>query len=274
MPRHTKDRRAKSQDAELMVFRILEKLSAIVLRSGLDAPRAEYLLRCALVSEASKKVRQSGTRPTQSQIALLAGVNRLDVRKILSKQPGSRSQPNRTSRIERILDAWRHELEFLDSRGRPKRLTFTGAGNQFEKLVRKYGRDIAVRALRDNLVRDDLVSIKDGRLVLSPLRSIGGTRKTAVLADLRFLSNQLSAFEFDTRRRAYITRDLTIAAENTKELKLIHRKSVSKIETALNSLQSLERTDELSNRNEVRRMRRRVRIVAIVSSESDIGAKS
>jgi hypothetical protein len=274
MPRHKKGRETSSNDTELIIIRILEKFASILLRLGLDAPRAEYLLRCAYVSEASKNARRSGSRTTQSQVALLAGVNRLDVRKILRSQTEARTRPisTRTSRIERVLDAWRHDPEFLDGRGRPSSLTFTGPGNRFEKLVRKYGRDITVRALRDNLVRAELVTIASGRLVLISKRSTSDSRNAAAHSDLTFLCSQLSAFDFDSRSRNYAIRDLALAAPNTKVLRLIQRKSMSKIETALNSLESLERSADSSRQGRNRRMHR-LRIVAIVSAETDDGPK-
>ena len=275
MPRHKKVSESNSKDTELIVFRIFEKFASVLLRLGLDAPSAEYLLRCALVSEASRSAKRSGSRTTQSQIALLAGVNRLDVRKILKRQTEALSRPitDRKSRVERILAAWRNDPEFLDEHGRPKRLRFNGPGNQFERLVRKYGRDIAVRVVRDNLVRDELVAMKEGRLVLSSLRPTTGTRTAAALSDLNFLFTQLSGFDFDSRRRAYISRNLTLAAPNTKVLNLLQRKSVSKIETALDSLESLKQVAASSKTDRSRRVHQ-LRIVTIVCSETDIGPKS
>jgi hypothetical protein len=275
MPRQKKDRQTNSNDTELIVFRIFEKFASVLLRLGLDAPSAEYLLRCALVSEASRTANRSGTRITQSQIALLAGVNRLDVRKILKTQTEALSRPksDRKSRIERILAAWRSDPEFLDEHGRPVKLRFNGPGNQFERLVRKYGRDITVRVLRDNLVRDELVAIKKGRLVLSSPSSSSGTRTAAALSDLNFLFTQLSGFDFNSRRRSYVTRNLTLAAANTKVLNLLQRKSVSKLETALNSLESFRHVTALSKVDRSRRLHR-LRIVTVVTAETDIGTTS
>jgi hypothetical protein len=201
---------------------------------------------------------------------LLAGVNRLDVRKILESQHemASGTKFSRQSRVERILSAWRHDPEFSNGRGRPKSLTYIGAGNQFEKLVRKYGRDITVRTLRDNLTKSKLATAKEGRLIVSNHPNRAGGRAGAALSDLNLLSTQLSQFEFESVLRTFVTRNLILPASDKKSLKLIQRKSVAKVETALNSLESLKQNLELSKNNRVRR-KHRLRIVTIFSSESD-----
>ena len=270
MPRQKKDREPISNDTESIVLRVLGRFASILLRIGLDAPRAEYLLRCAFVSEAAMFARNPGGRLTQSQIALLAGVNRLDVRKILESkhEMASGNRFGHQSRLERIIAAWRHDPEFSNGRGRPKKLSFTGAGNQFEKLVRKYGRDVTARTLRDNLTRRKLATTKEGRLILSNRADPAGRRAAAALSDLSFLSSQLSQFEVESVSRTFATRSLVLPARDKKTLKLIQRKSVAKIETALNSLESLKQAVELSKDDGVRR-RHRLRIVTIFSSETD-----
>lgn len=270
MPRQYKDREPISNDIELLVFRVLGKFASILLRLGLDAPRAESLLRCAIVLEAANSARRPGSRITQSQVALLAGVSRLDVRKILEsqRQAPSRRKSNSQSRIHRILTAWRNDPEFSNGRGRPKQLTFTGEGNQFAKLVLKYGRDITVRTLRDDLTRNNLVATRKGRLILNDRSASVNTGTAAALADLSFLSNQLSQFDFGSVRRTYVTRNLTLSTSDAKLLKLMQRKSVAKLETALNSLESLKQTAALSKENRVQG-RHRLRIVTVFSSETD-----
>jgi len=273
MARHKKGSgESISNDSELAVIRILEKFASILLRLGIDAPRGEDLLRRAFVSQAARIAKNAGHRNTQSQIALLAGVNRLDVRKIFDRKERTilNSIPQR--RVERILTAWRKDPDFSGSPGRPKDLSFEGPSNQFEKLIRKYGRDISARALREELITSKLAIVKNGRL------SLVGNSKTrrapiiAALSDLRFLNTQLAPFDFYLGRRAFQTRYLSVTADDIKMLKLIQRKSLVRLEATLSSLESLK---QISNYKKGARNERihRLHIMTIVSSETDLKNK-
>ena len=189
----------------------LKNLSRYLLRLGLDSPRAEALIRDAFVIESAKIAHLIGSRNTQSQIALIAGVNRLDVRKVLAREHRKHPRPNfsRRSRIERILLAWRQDPEFVNEQGRPKPLTFTGANNQFEKLVRKYGRDVTVRTLRDDLIKNKIAVTKGTRLVLIKRGRAIDASSDAALEDLNFLQSQIAPFDFRQGRRAFLTRNLS-----------------------------------------------------------------
>ncbi len=268
MPRHKEvSGESISNDSELAVTRILEKLASILLRLGIDAPRAEDLLRRAFVSEAVRIARNAGYRHTQSQIALLAGVNRLDVRKIFDRKERTISSSIPQSRLERILTAWRNDPEFSSSRGRPNPLSFGSPSSQFERLIRKYGRDISVRALRDELIINKLAIAKGGRLTLIGSSKARRAPSIAALSDLRFLNTQLAPFDFYLGRRAFQTRHLSVTADDIKMLKLIQRKSLARIETTLNSLASLK---QISNYKKESRSARthRLHIMTIVSSET------
>jgi hypothetical protein len=270
MPSQRKDGKSSTNGKDSVVFRTLEKLAAILLRIGLDAPRAELLLRSAFVLEAARNARRIGNRPTQSKIAYIAGVNRVDVRKVLA---GKHRMPRtpiaiRQSRVERVLSAWRQDPEFSNGRGRPKELSFVGPKSQFEKLVRKYGRDITVRTLRDDLITNKLAVIRGARLILSSRGMAHYVSSTSALSDLNFLYAQLAHFDLHKGRRTFLTRSLALPASDWKLLKLAQQKATAKIETTLNSLESLSPVlaqKEGSRRKQVHRLR----ITAILSSESD-----
>jgi len=272
MSSQRKDRETISNDIESAVSRILEKFVSILLRLGLDSPRAEALIRHAFVFESAKFARLIGARSTQSQIALIAGVNRLDVRKILARphRPRSSQNPTRRSRVERILLAWRQDPEFATEQGRPMPLTFTGANSQFEKLVRKYGRDVTVRTLRDDLIKNKIAATRGTRLVLSKRGGAADASTPSALADLNFLHSQLTPFDFRQGRRAFLVRNLSLTTNDLKLLKLAQRKAIAKIETTLSSLDSLQRSLSTTEKKPNRRVHR-LRIMAILSTESDTG---
>jgi hypothetical protein len=270
MSSHRKDGESISNGNESVASRFLEKLASILLRLGFDSPRAESLIRQAFVQEAARFARQIGGRSTQSQIALIAGVNRLDVRKILASQhrPHSRKNFSHQSRVERILLAWREDPDFTDEQGHPKPLTVTGAKSQFERLVRKYGRDVTVRTIRDDLIKNKIAARKGTRLVLKKRGRTIDSSSAAALVDLNFLNSQLAPFDFTRGHRAFVARNLALSTTDLKLLKLARRKAIARIETALSSLKSLQRSLSTTGSNRGKRIHR-LRITAILSAESD-----
>lgn len=237
---------------------------------GFDAPKSEYLLRSAFILAARKIAESKYARTTQSQIALIAGVNRLDVRRLLSSRLG----PNfvraidRESRIERILEGWKRDPRFADFRGRPKSLSFAGRTSEFAKLTRLYGRDVTVRTLREMLVRSNFAAIKGNKIVLNEINSLETTTRVAGLSDLGFLSSQLASLDLHTGRRTFVSRHSSLPAKDARSLRLLQRKAVGKIETALGSLESVVMRSTTRHRG--RRARgHRLLITTMLASETD-----
>lgn len=275
MHRHKKSigGESTSSDIAVAVTRVFEKLAAILVRLGIDSPRGEELLRRAFISEAARIARFTGCRSTQSQIALLAGVNRLDVRRIMDGKQQARSNSIPQSRIERLLAAWRTDPEFSSGRGRPKGLSFSGSASQFEKLIRKYGRDVSVRSLREHLLANKLAIERSGRLLLVDHEKKSNRAKiTAAMSDLRFLHSQLAPFDFYQGRRAFQSRYLSVHAEDIKTLKLIQRKAVARIDTTLSSLESVGQSPHYKTANQ-NKQAHLLRVMTIVSSESRVKNK-
>jgi hypothetical protein len=270
MSSHRKVGKSISKDNEYVVSRFLEKFASILIRLGFDSPRAESLIRYAFVQEAARIARQIGDRSTQSKIALIAGVSRLDVRKILASQhrPHSRKNSSRQSRVERILFAWREDPEFGNDQGQPKPLTVAGANSQFEKLVRKYGRDVTARTIRDDLIKNNLAAKKGTRLVLIKRGRAIDPSSAAALVDLNFLNSQLASFDFRSGRRAFVARNVSLSTSDLRLLKLAQRKAVEKIEATLSSLESLQRPLSTTGSSRSKRIHR-LRIMTILSTESD-----
>jgi hypothetical protein len=253
-----------------LVSVVFEKIASVLLRLGFDAPQSEFLLRRAFVAAAQKHAGLSKTRSTQSHVALLAGVNRVDVRRIMADTGQERlaRELDHQSRIERILDGWRLDPRFADQRGRPKRLTIAGPTSEFSQLTRMYGRDVTPRTVRETLLRRKLALLNNKKIeLLSP----GLSKNPAMRAgesDLAFLVAQLATFDFHTGRRAFVSRNLTIAATDTKSLKLLQRKAITRIGSALGGLESALKHRSRTKSDETASSRR-LRITTIYASETD-----
>jgi hypothetical protein len=257
------------QQHEDLVGQSLLQIAAILLRIGIDAPQAERKLRHAFILAAQENAIASGVRVTQSQIASLAGISRLEVRTALTKLRSGRSQPHlgRRSRIDQIVDAWRSDPQFLDAHRRPKQLSVKGHRSGFHQLVKKYGRDVTPTAIRNQLILRGFATEQDGILRLS--RGADHQRQLSSAADLQFLTSQLSDINFQIGRRAYTTRRVAITSSEPKSVRVMRRIALERINAVLNSI------SELPLQNSKRRTTRsgkdsiRILITATVATEED-----
>ena len=267
-----KSQSSKSRENEALVLRVLERIASILLRLGFDAPNTEYLLRCAFVLAALRRADLAGGRRTQSEVALVAGVNRVDVRRIVAARlkPEFAREVERQSRIERIVAGWKQDPRFVDAKGRPKPLTIDGRGGEFSRLARTYGRDVTARTLRDTLVRNNLARVKGNKILLLEQNPLNNRMQLAGASDLSFLSDQLCSFNFHTGRRSFVSRHLSLPANGAKGLQLLQRKAVAKIETALGSLESIVLRAPIS-KHSGRSGGHRLLISTTLSSETDTG---
>jgi hypothetical protein len=261
----------ESREHEALVLNVLERIAAILLRIGFDAPNTEYLLRCAFVLASLRRAELSGTRTTQSQIALVAGVNRLDVRRIVAarRQQNFAREIDRQSRLERILRGWKQDSNFVDARGRPKPLSIVGRSSEFARLARTYGRDVTPRTLMNMLVSNNVAAIKGRKLVLSEQNSSRRASLLAGASDLNFLSSQLASYDFQTGRRTFVIRQRRLSVNDSKSLKLLQRKALRNIEAAIGSMDSVAVRDRQWLR--VKKVpKHRLLVTTILSSETGI----
>lgn len=265
-----KGRLHATQSHEDLIGQSLVQIAAILLRVGLDAPQAERMLRHAFILAAQEIAVASGVRVTQSQIASIAGISRLEVRATLRK---SRSGPRiadlgRQSRIDRIVDAWRSDPQFLDQQKKPKQLSLRSYRRGFHHLVKKYGRDVTPKAIRNQLVLGGYATEQDGSLRLTS--EADRLKQRHSTADLRFLISQLSDINFQVGRRSYTTRRVAITSSEPKSVRVMRRIALERINAVLNSISELplqgsnRRSSPRSGKDTIRLM-----ITATVATEEE-----
>jgi hypothetical protein len=218
----------------------LAQFAAILLRSGIDSPTAERLLRRAFIVSAARSVRSTNIKATQSQIASIAGVSRLEVRRALARIETAaelRDYQSR-SRIEALVHGWQTDPTFLKRNGKPEALDYRGARSKFDRLVRRYGRDVTQKALRVQLVKQGIAIDRNGQLILQRQTPLS-TRTSRASADLRFIASQLANIDFELGRRAYSTRRISIRSNEKKSILAVRRVASARLETVLNSLESM-----------------------------------
>lgn len=244
MARTTKPISTSTHRAESLIATTLDRLAAILLRAGLDSPAAEALLRQAFIRAATRSASATNRKTTQSQIASIAGVSRLEVRRVAAARSESSVLSTLWSetRLERLVMGWSTDRRFLARNGKPQPLGFRGANSQFDQLVRRYGRDVTKKTLRLQLIRRGIARESKGRLILMspPARA---SLSPAVASDLKYVASQLSDIDFELGRRAYLTSRISILAQDKKSVRALRRIASTRLETALNSLASMAPQD-------------------------------
>ena len=105
------------------------------------------------VQIAAKEQRRKLGRVNQSRIAIVTGLTRAEVKKLLGGYPSNSMQREwHTHRAARVLTGWHTDPRFLDSKGRPAILRISGRATSFKALVRKYAGDVPARSLLDELL--------------------------------------------------------------------------------------------------------------------------
>jgi hypothetical protein len=234
----------------------------------MDAPHAERVVREAFVLAAVESARMFAGRATQSRVASIAGISRLDVRKILSGRhsKSARNSKHHATRIERLLEGWRSDPLFLDRRGRPKALSFKGASSDFGLLVRKYGRDVTARALLEQMMRSRIIRNREGKILLESGRPNSAAGPAAAVIDLRFLAARLEDFKWIEGRRTFSIAQVEIPVGEKKAANLVRRIALERLQTVLGSLGALK----LETTTLDRRARKKNRVLVTASIVSDV----
>jgi hypothetical protein len=257
---------SNADEAAEATSRLLSSIAAILVRLGLDAPQSERLLRRAFVQAAMGSAGSESQRLTQARIASLTGLSRLEVRNILKGQ--RKTESSQSTRIDHVVVGWRTDPQFLDSKGKPKYLEMRGSRASFERLARKYGRDVTARTLRDDLVRRGLVIIRQNRLVLLQKRANLSKDALAARADVKFLASHLASIDFQLGTRSYVLRQGAISADDNRAVEMLKRVAVARLDTVFNSLAELS-VDSQLRRTGKSRPPRRLLVTAVVATEAE-----
>lgn len=163
---------------------VFEPLARLLIEHGVSSPEAESLLRAVCVHQAAKAEAGRRKRPNVSRIALVTGVDRGEVARILEGPPGAGpAVENRRNRANRVLAAWHSDPNFLDTEG---------------PLVLPIKHGDRTRASFWTLVNRHAPGVYPG-LILSELCRVGAAEKVSD-DRVRVRMRQYKAKEFSDRR--------------------------------------------------------------------------
>ena len=149
---------------------LLEPLARLLVDHGVSSPQAERLLRAVCVREVGKTSATLGKRPNASRVALVTGVDRHEVTRILKDRRKPGEVNDHRHRVNRVLAGWHSDATYSCG-GRPRVLSVKATKateykrSNFWALAKQYAPGVYPGLILRELVRVGAVEkLKNGRL--------------------------------------------------------------------------------------------------------------
>jgi len=133
--------------------RVMDPLLELMFDAGVTVSEFNKISRDRAVRIASKRVIRDSGRQSKSRVAIMTGLPRSEVTRILgSVDSAVQDQPDHHP-ARRVLAGWHDNPSFVAPNGAPAILPIFGKRGSFQNLVERYGAGIPVRAMLDELVQ-------------------------------------------------------------------------------------------------------------------------
>lgn len=161
---------------------VLRPIVKILFRYGIGYNEFAEVCKTTFVDVATTEFGIRGRPTNTSRVAVMTGLTRKEVRRLRDKiDSGDLSIAVKTTPAAEIIHRWHAEDDFLDEYGRPAALKYSGVGNSFSELVKRFGGDVPPGAMRTELKRvGSVVEDADGNLRIFR-RSLISTDRTESL---------------------------------------------------------------------------------------------
>jgi len=147
------------------VRRILTALVRTLLRNGMAYGEFDQIARKCFTDVAYRDFAPSGKKQTVSNVAIVTGLNRKEVKRMLELDADQTDTGDRQyNRSIRVIGGWVNDPDFLRTDGQPRDLPYEGA-QSFAALVRKYSGDMPIVAMQEALVKSGNISFSDNNHV-------------------------------------------------------------------------------------------------------------
>jgi len=226
---------------------LLQELAQPLLHAGITPKHFGDMAASAFVKAACKASTLRNGRVNQSRVAVLTGLSRPEVRKLMlsARAPTSGKQP----RTKRVIDGWTSDSRYVSQSGQPLSLRISGTRTSFASLVKKYAGDVPPKAVLEELRRMKVVRETDRRVQLtgtSVYPSAALVRSLASLLPVVSDGVGIASSSMDSELPPPIFR-LTLKAGDTRDLAIMRERAVTGAGSFLNGLdRSLRGTAKLS----------------------------
>ena len=139
---------------------LLRPIARLVIERQITFPMLADLLKVVLIEVARDEFALRGKRLTDSRLSLLTGIHRKDVKRLRSELDREVGPSRNASLGALLVSRWVADPTYLDEQGEPRprpRAASAGPGPSFEQLVLSVSKDIPVRSVLDEWVRQGIV---------------------------------------------------------------------------------------------------------------------
>lgn len=149
-------------------LRILRPLIRILMRHEISYVEFSEMAKLAYVDVAYDHFAIPSRKTTYSRVSVLTGLNRKEVMRLTQQRDESELFNNGVNnRASRVLRGWLGDSEYLTAKNEPKVLPIKGKSASFESLVSRFGRDVTVNSILDELENLGIVGrINNGEVKL------------------------------------------------------------------------------------------------------------
>ncbi len=136
-----------------------------LIRNGMSYGEFDQIARKCFVDASFRDFAEPGKKQTISNVAILTGLNRKEVKRLYELDDGQGDDAGRQyNRVVRVIGGWINDARFLRDDGNPRDLDYEGK-DSFTELVRQYSGDMPVVAMQKVLVQSGNIRLTDGNRV-------------------------------------------------------------------------------------------------------------
>jgi hypothetical protein len=231
------------RDAQLEL--LLSELALLLLPAGITPMHFAEIAKHAFVHAAGQISSFRNGKFNQSRIAVITGLNRSEVKKLLHLGRKRRfGGGSRLARTDRVISGWVSDRRFLDRKGKPRKLRIQGENSSFSSLVRAFAGDVPYRAVLNELKRTRSVLQAGDWLQLDTRVLASNSRLPKSFSQvLPALLDGIHLAALKQKTRAIIPMyRLTLAARDSAEMAILRERFASGAQSMINGLGvSLER---------------------------------
>ncbi|MGD8570186.1 MAG: DUF6502 family protein [Gammaproteobacteria bacterium] len=134
--------------------KLLKPLIRILLRYGYSYREFNHEAKQLFIDVCFEDFAIEGRKMTASRVAVLTGMDRKEIVKLIkARDDGADATHLPINRATRVIGGWLQDKDYQSSAGQPLDIPVKGDGVSFQSLVRKYGGDITVGPILDELSR-------------------------------------------------------------------------------------------------------------------------
>lgn len=153
----------KQLDEKLLAAlrRILRPIVRLLIQKNITLQPMIDLLKETYVLVAEQEAARTAENPTDSQISLMTGVHRKDVKEYRGRQTGPDHLPAQRSIGIELVAKWLADPHYLDDDALPIAIPYLCASPErpaFQRLAESVSKDVHPRTILDDLIRLELVA--------------------------------------------------------------------------------------------------------------------